>query len=381
MRKNTRLYLTVMIIIALISSFMTVYAHGASVAKRTGISGISAKSCALYIPETDEFIFEKSADVRMPMASTTKIMTALVAVENADLDEKVVIDERSVNIEGSSAYLRVGDVLTMEELVYALLLQSANDAAVAIANHISGSVENFANLMNERALRLSLTDTHFTNPHGLDDKDHYTTARELSVIAKEALSHDVLKSAFQTYKRTFRYGERVRTYVNHNKLLSLYDDAIGVKTGFTKKSGRCLVGAAERDGLTLIAVTLNAPSDWHDHMALFDYGYDNYEKLTLAYEGEYEYDRFVFNSVGSKIKISNRDELTIIRKKKDSDIKASVKLPDFIFAPISQNDVLGKVVFTDKGEYLGEINLYAEKEFSLEDNLGFFDKLLSIFKR
>jgi D-alanyl-D-alanine carboxypeptidase len=138
---------------------MTVYAHGSGDAKRGGISGISAKSCALYIPEINEFVFERSADTRMPMASTTKIMTALVAVENSDLGDVVEIDERSVNIEGSSAYLKVGDVLTMEELIYALLLQSANDAAVAIANYISGSVEAFAELMNERAVELSLTDT------------------------------------------------------------------------------------------------------------------------------------------------------------------------------------------------------------------------------
>ena len=381
MHKNTRLYLTVMIIIALIASFMTVYAHGARETKRTPLSGISAKSCALYIPETDEFIFEKSADTRMPMASTTKIMTALVAAENADLGDIVEIDERSVNIEGSSAYLRVGDILTMEELIYALLLQSANDAAVAIANHIAGGVEEFASLMNKRAADMSLTDTHFTNPHGLDDDEHYTTARELSLIAKEALSIEELKCAFQTYKRTFVTGERVRTYVNHNKLLSLYDDAIGIKTGFTKKSGRCLVGAAERDGLTLIAVTLNAPSDWHDHMSMFDYGYDNYEKVILAYEGKYEYERFVFNSLGNKIKISNKDELSFIRKKTSGKIKATLKLPDFVFAPVKSGDILGKVIFTEDGKYIGEINLYAEKELLLEEKRGFFTSIASYFKQ
>ena len=381
MHKNTRLYLTVMIIIALISSFMTVYAHGAREIKRTGISGISAKACALYIPETNEFIFEKCADTRMPMASTTKIMTALVAVENSDLFDLIEIDERSVNIEGSSAYLKVGDVLTMEELIYALLLQSANDAAIAIANHVAGGVEEFANLMNERAAELSLTDTHFTNPHGLDDDEHYTTARELSIIAKEALTQEELRLAFQTYKRTFVTGERVRTYVNHNKLLSLYDGAIGIKTGFTKRSGRCLVGAAERDGLTLIAVTLNAPSDWNDHTAMFDYGYENYEKLTIAHEGELEYERYVFNSIGNKIKITNRDGISIIRKRENEKIEATVKLPDFVFAPVSQNDILGKVIFTIGGEYIGEVNLYPEKELLLEEKSGIFNKFSSIFKR
>ncbi len=381
MQRNTRIYLTVMIIIALISSFMTVYAHGSGEAKRGGISGISAKSCALYIPEINEFVFERSADTRMQMASTTKIMTALVAVENSDLGDVVEIDERSVNIEGSSAYLKVGDVLTMEELIYALLLQSANDAAVAIANYISGSVEAFAELMNERAVELSLTDTHFTNPHGLDDDEHYTTARELSLIAKEALSREELRRAFQTYKRTFVTGERVRTYVNHNKLLSLYDDAIGIKTGFTKKSGRCLVGAAERDGLTLIAVTLNAPSDWHDHMAMFDYGYDNYEKLTLAHCGEYSFDRSVFNSIGNKVGISNKDELSIVRKRNGGEISATVKLSDFLCAPLSTDDVVGKVIFTEGGKYIGEVNLYPEEDIKEEKRQGFFEGISSLFKR
>lgn len=381
MQKNTRLYLTVMIIIALISSFMTVYAHGARDTRRASLSGISAKSCALYIPETDEFIFEKSADTRMPMASTTKIMTALVAVENSEPYDIVEIDERSVNIEGSSAYLRVGDVLTMEELIYALLLQSANDAAVAIANHVAGGVEEFSTLMNERASALGLSDTHFTNPHGLDDEEHYTTARELTLIAKEALSREELKRAFGTYKRTFVTGERVRTYVNHNKLLSLYDDAIGVKTGFTKRSGRCLVGAAERDGLTLIAVTLNAPSDWNDHMAMFDYGYENYEKVTLAHCGEYEYDRFIFNSVGGRIRVSNRDELSLIRKKTDSEIKASVKLSDFIYGDVTTDDVVGKVIFTEDGKYIGEVNLYPEEDIKEEKQRGFFEGIASHFKQ
>ena len=379
MKRNTRLYLTVMIIIALISSFMTVYAQGARETKRTSLASLSAKACALYIPEIDEFVYEKQADDRLPMASTTKIMTAIVAVENTSPDEVVEIGENSVNIEGSSAYLKVGDILTMEELVYALLLQSANDAAVAIANHVAGSVEDFALLMNEKARELSLTDTHFTNPHGLDDEEHYTTARELSLIAKEALSFDELKAAFKTYKRTFRYGERVRTYVNHNKLLKLYDDAIGMKTGYTKRCGRCLVGAAERDGLTLITVTLDAPSDWQDHMKMLDFGYENYEKLTLAYAGEYEYERYVFNSLGTKIKLTNKDELSIIRKRSDSLPEISVKLPEFLFSPISGNDIVGKVIFTIDGKYVGEVNLYPQRDIKEEKQNSFFDRFTSLF--
>lgn len=373
MQRNTRIYLTVMIIIALISSFMTVYAQGSRGSLRSSISGLSAKSAALYIPESNEFIYEKSASTRMPMASTTKIMTAIIAAEYTNPSDTVIIDARAVGTEGSSAYLKAGEAVTMEELLYALLLQSANDAAAAIAYHISGTIEDFASLMNEKAKSLSLSDTHFTNPHGLDNEEHYTTARELAIIARSALEIDILRTAFKTYKRTFKNGERCRTYVNHNKLLKLYDGALGVKTGFTKKSGRCLVGAAERDGLLLITVTLDAPSDWNDHEKMLDFGFDNYEKLTLAAAGELRYERFVFNSLGEKLTLTNRDELTLIRRKTDGEIKALPKLPCFVYAPLDENTVLGKVIFTENDKYIGEINLYPEKEITVEkEKRGFF---------
>ena len=313
----------------------------------------------------------------MPMASTTKIMTALVALENSSLDEKVEIDTRAVGTEGSSAYLKAGELITMEELIYALLLQSANDAAEAIAYHIAGSIEGFAELMNERAERLALSDTHFQNPHGLDDKEHYTTARELAIIARESLRCEELSTALKTYKRTFTDGERTRTYVNHNKLLRLYDGAVGVKTGFTKRSGRCLVGAAEKDGLLLISVTLDAPSDWSDHEKMLDYGFDNYERLVLARSGELRYELGVFNSLSDSVTLTNKDEISVIRRKTGGEIEKAVKLPAFVYAPTSTNDTLGKVIFTEGGRYIGEVNLYPERDLTIQEKKGLF----SFFKR
>ena len=209
---------------------------------------ISAKSATLYEPVTKSFLYEKNADVRLPMASTTKIMTALVAIENADLQTVVTAGENAYGTEGSSLYLKIGESYTLEEMLYGLMLRSANDAAVAIAETVCGSVEAFADLMNAKAEQLGLSDTHFTNSHGLDDPHHYTTARELAVIASEALKNETFKRIVSTYKISIEssLGE-TRLLVNHNKLLKLYDGAIGVKTGFTKKSGRCLVGAAEKN--------------------------------------------------------------------------------------------------------------------------------------
>ena len=176
-RNSHIIYLTVILVTVLAFSLMTIYASSEMAV------AVSARSAVLYSPETDSVLFSKNADARLPMASTTKIMTALVAAESCDPKEEVIISDDAVGIEGSSAYLKCGEVLTVEELLYALLLQSANDAAVAIAIHVAGSVEAFSDMMNERATTLGLSDTHFTNPHGLDDKEHYTTATELAKIA------------------------------------------------------------------------------------------------------------------------------------------------------------------------------------------------------
>lgn len=228
-------------------------------------------------------LFEKNADRRMGPASTTKLMTALVVAESCAKDTEVRIPDEAVGIEGSSIYLQKGEILTVEHLLYALLLASANDAATALAVFCAGNVDAFCEKMNEKAISLGLADTHFCNPHGLADDNHYTTARDLAVIATAVLRHPLLREIVSTYKKAIPLcgTEGTRVLVNHNKMLRLYDGAIGCKTGFTKKTGRTLVSAAERDGLLLIAVTLDAPNDWNDHTQLLDYGFANYRSVTV----------------------------------------------------------------------------------------------------
>lgn len=240
---------------------------------------LSAKSAALYDSSSKSFLYTKNADVRLPMASTTKIMTALVAIESCPIDKDVLISDKAIGIEGSSLYLKKGEIMPMCDLLLGLMLRSANDAAAAIAYEISGSIEAFCDKMNEKAKELGLTDTHFTNPHGLDDEEHYTTARELALIAAAALENDTFREIVSSKKSTVTNSDgEVRLLINHNKLLNMYDGAIGVKTGYTKRSGRSLVGAAERDGNSLISVTINAPDDWNDHKILLDYGFKKLEK-------------------------------------------------------------------------------------------------------
>ena len=342
-------------------------------AESTDLS-VSADSAALYVPEAGIFLYTKNADQRMPMASTTKIMTALVTIENAELCDTVTVPIEAVGIEGSSAYLRGGKVLTVEELLYALMLQSANDVAATLAYHIGGSIEGFADLMNAKAESLGLRDTHFTNPHGLDDKEHYTTARELAIITAEALKNDDLKKIVSTDKITFANDERRRTYINHNKLLQMYDGCIGVKTGFTKKSGRCLVGASERCNLTFISVTLDAPNDWSDHKKMLDLGYDTLEKTEICSEGEYTYEIPVIGGKSDYLKVTNKTSLSFIREKSDQEVTANIKLSRYAIAPINAGDILGEIIFTDGYSEIGRVPLVAENSIEKQKQKGFIDK-------
>lgn len=377
-QKNTVIFLALAIIGALLFSLLTIYASAEGTRALNKQIDVSAHAATLYEPTTKQFLFTKNADVRLPMASTTKIMTAIVALENANLSDLVTIDERAVGIEGSSAYLKIGDTLSIEELLYALMLQSANDAAEAIAYHISGSVDAFAELMNEKALSLGLENTNFENPHGLDSENHYTTARDLSIIAACALENSLLRTVSSTYKKTFKTESRQRTYVNHNKLLLRTDGAIGLKTGFTKKSGRCLVGAAQRDGLTLISVTLDAPNDWNDHAVMLDYGFSSIETVTLIKKDELYYDIPVINGRSSTLRVECESDVELVMPKQDREIKIYAKLPSILIAPIHEGDALGAVYATINGETVAQARLIAAKDVYTKPKNRF---LSNIFKR
>ncbi len=333
------------------------------------LPGVSAQSAVLINGNTGEVLFRQNENARLPMASTTKIMTALVAVEALPLDTMVKISAECVGVEGSSIYLTEGEVLSLEDLLYALMLESANDAAVAIAVAVSGSIEAFADRMNQKALKLGLSETHFTNPHGLDDEAHYTTAYELALIAKAALSHDVLKVIMSTQRRTIpmKDGSGVRLLLNHNKMLRSYEGAIGVKTGFTKRSGRCLVSAACRDGLTLIAVTINDGNDWRDHTDMLDYGFSLYDTVELCLAGAYEAPLWVVNGTSEYVVVKNTDGLTMSLPKDRGDIRCVVEIPRFTYAPVQKGQVVGRLVFYEDNPdgsqtQLAEVPLYAQFE-------------------
>ncbi len=319
--------------------------------ENTAPPSVSAKGAVLIEAESREILFEKNAHLPMGMASTTKIMTALVALESMDPDTLVTIPKEAVGIEGSSIYLIEGEQLTLCELLYALLLSSANDAATAIAIAVGGSEEAFCAQMNQRARELGLQSTRFENPHGLYHEDHYTTAYELAVIAAHALSIPLFREIVSTYTKKIHHDgiPNVRLLCNHNKLLRSYEGAIGVKTGFTKKTGRTLVSAAERDGMTLIAVTLDAPNDWRDHTAMLDFGFASYESVTVAPAGALRIPFPVVGGKRSEVALTNEEALTMILPKgHDAPTVRVQAYGRFLFAPVSEGEAVGRITASVK---------------------------------
>ncbi|WP_034681540.1 D-alanyl-D-alanine carboxypeptidase family protein [Caldalkalibacillus mannanilyticus] len=254
-----------------------------------GEVGVSAQAAILIDQETGRILFQKKSNDQLRIASITKIMTAIVAIENGNLKDMVKTSKNAFGVEGSSIYLKLGEKLSLEDMIYGLMLRSGNDAAVAIAEHIGGSVEGFVYLMNKKAEELGMTKTVFNNPHGLDDhEEHYSSARDMAVLTAYAMNNEVFATIAGTKRKTAPLeGEKWdRIWHNKNRMLSKYPYADGVKTGYTKRAKRTLVSSATKDGHRLIAVTLNAPDDWNDHMNMFEYGFKHYTKVTLAEKDE-----------------------------------------------------------------------------------------------
>lgn len=312
----------------------------------------SADAVILIDADTGQVLYEENADEKMSIASTTKIMTALVVLENCGLDEQVLIKDEYTYVEGSSMYLQPGEKLTVRDLLYGLLLASGNDAAVALACHTSGSVEAFAQLMNEKAAELGCANSSFKNPHGLDEEGHYCTARDLAMITSAAL----VKKEFAEIAATKSMTISGRSYTNHNKLLWYYDGIVGVKTGYTSTAGRTLVSCVSRGGMKLICVTLSDPDDWDDHMNLYDWALDNFTKYSVLSSDSSFGPAPVISGMADTVKVFPEQDIAFIADNED-EVDISVSMSKFFYAPVNKGDQAGMITVTVNGEAKYKIGL------------------------
>jgi len=290
---------------------------------------ISAQRAILVDGQTGRVIYEKAADERSLIASTTKIMTALIVCEQCNVLDRVRIPKEAVGIEGSSMYLQEGEILTVQELLYGLMLRSGNDAAVALAIYCGGTVEGFAELMNDKARLLGMVSTHFENPNGLDSPGHYSTARDMALLACYAIKNPIFHKTVST--KTVTVGQRVLQ--NHNKLLWQLEGADGIKTGYTKAAGRILVSSAVRGGRRLVAVTMNAPSDWQDHKQLIEMGFSNYKVKKVIDAGMVLGTAEVIGGDRKHVKLLSASDFFFALSDQEN-VKVVLAKPDFVYAPV-----------------------------------------------
>ena len=353
-----------------------------AVAQEAQIPAISAETAILYCANNSEVLFEKDCDKRMKPASTTKIMTALLAVEASSANNSEVTFTNDMIAEGSSMYLKLGDKIDLRSLAEGMMLVSGNDAANAIAFSMRGSKEKFAELMNSRAQQLNMTNTHFMNPSGLDHEEHYSTARDLAILMAYALENPDFAeiTAEKNAKIDFIAPENKSSiYSNHNKLLSMYQYCIGGKTGYTMAAGRCLVTAAEKDGLLLIAVTMNDRNDWQDHIALFDYGFSQLE-IFAADDTSQGFEVPVAGGRDNEsVTLRSTIPVTAVVPFGSSErIERRVSVPDSLNAPVEISFPYGEITYTLDGIEIAAVPLCSDRTV-LPYDPTWFEKIINFF--
>jgi len=324
---------------------------------------VSAQSSILMDAFTGTVLYEKDADSQMLIASTTKIMTALVVIENCNLEDTLTVKTEYTLVEGSSMYLKAGEKLKVRDVLYGLMLSSGNDAAVALACHIAGSIEDFAEIMNAKAKQLGMSNSSFKNPHGLDTDGHYSTAKDMAVLTVAAMNNYDFAQVVST--KSINVAGRYLT--NHNKLLWKYDGALGVKTGFTKSAGRSLVSCAERDGMRLVCVTLNAPDDWDDHSALYNWGFENYKYECPIKKGQVIAEVPVISGQEDTVQIVTEDGMSLLLGDSDT-VETVINAPKFIYAGIESGQNAGSIAVIVNGEVVQEIGLIFNGDAKLDES-------------
>ena len=347
---------------------------------------VSAESAVVLNAYTGEILYSKNPYEKRGMASTTKIMTSLVALEYGNLTDTVKAKLSDVTVEGTSIGLKDGDEVSLETLVAGMLLESGNDAANVTATMIAGSKEKFSELMNEKAKELGMLSTNFKNPSGLTEDGHYSTAYDMALLASSAIKNQKFRELCSTrsYKATYGTPQYQRTFYNHNKFLSVFDGALGIKTGFTKASGRCLVTAAERDGVTLVAVTLNARDDWNDHVKMMEYAFGILETKTANFDA----DGIKISVVGSQkkqVSVKLSSPLSFASTKDFKDYETVVYVKQFLYAGVNEGDYVGWVELKNRdGKVITSSYLVsaetAKANSDESDNITVFQKFINKIK-
>jgi len=334
---------------------------------------VIAQSAILVDMESGRVLFELNPYNKLPMASTTKIMTGLIALKEGNVEDKVEIKSTCVGIEGSSIYLYDGEIISLEDLLYGLMLRSGNDAAVAIADYIGNSTDEFVFMMNEKAKQIGAKDTNFVNPHGLHDDNHYTTAYDLALITREAM--DIKKFAEIVESKMWKaHREKNNLFYNKNNTLWEYEGGNGVKIGYTMKAGRCLVSSATRGGRTLIAIVLNDRNWFEDCYSLLDYGFKEFKNYVIWDAGQYLMEVPVINGKKDSVPVVVEKLFTYPLKEEElKDIKIYIDMPDEIVAPVEKGHIIGKVKVYLDGVFFHEENIVSKESIA---KLGYLEKMI-----
>ncbi|WP_338470140.1 D-alanyl-D-alanine carboxypeptidase family protein [Niallia sp. XMNu-256] len=350
----------------MISSFLLYLPHNVQ-----GAASVSASSAILMEQQSGRVLYEKSAHEKKRIASITKIMTAILAIESGKLDETVTISNNAVGTEGSSIYLQPNEKIKLEDLVYGLMLRSGNDAAVAIAEHVGGSLDGFVFLMNQKAEEIGMENTHFANPHGLDDhENHYSTAYDMALLTQYAMNDDTYKkiSGTKVHRAPDPSGDWDRIWKNKNRLLTgLYEHTTGGKTGYTKRAKRTLVTTASKDNLDLIAVTLNGPDDWNDHINMYEHGFNNYNLVTVLQAGTLK--KIDDNFYKNKVYVEQDVVYPVTKKEQELfHIKITLQKPKEEWREGNvKPDLVGKATILFDEKRLREVPLYYKGSGKKED--------------
>lgn len=370
-KKNAVFTLCLIISLTLIN----VPAHAAEAAQEPNVE---AKGAILMEYDTGRVLYERCADDPLPNASTTKIMTAILTIEKCGLQDVVTASKNAAQTPPTKMYLEVGEKQTVETLLYALMLESANDAAVALAEHVSGSVTVFAELMNDKAKELGAYNTEFVTPNGLDSGNHHTTARDMALISRYALKNrDFQKIIGTPYVATpVRGGDYKRhTFVNKDRLLSEFDGALGIKTGYTGGAGHCFVGAAHRNGMTLVSVVLGSgwgdrgkEQKWIDTKTLLNYGFNNYKYVEIAKKDDLVKTAGVLHSKGASISMRLKNSLALpLSDDEKNTVKLVCNLPEEVDAPVTRGEKLGYADVSIEGKHIAKIDIIADRSVERHD--------------